>query len=321
MRLENLDRFRNYPFATGFAMPAGVVGGSKGPHSLLRFLCAGITQPVPPGGASHVVQNKEPPMKMRTVTVSLLGLLCAVSLASAQGRGGRGGGFGGRGMGMGMGVDQMSLLRVEKVRQELDLVDEQVAKIQDLRDSRRPGRGDGDRPNFQDMTREQVQEMMQQRRNEMNAELKKILLEDQWARLQQIYVQVAGSAAVTDEDVAAKLALTDDQKAQIQATRDEAGQQMFAQMRELRDLDEAARRDKMEELRKATDEKVLAHLTAEQKAQFESLKGEPLEISMEEVLAGRGGGRGFGFGGRGGGPGGGRRGDRGDRPDRPQRPE
>ena len=79
-------------------------------------------------------------------------------------------------------------------------------------------------------------------------------------------------------------------------------------------FDRDAMRERMETFRKESEEKILAHLSAEQKTAFEGLKGEKFEMPE----------RAFGFGGgRGGGPGGGRgdggRGRRGG--DRPQRPE
>jgi hypothetical protein len=264
-------------------------------------------------------------MNVRTVSKFLLVLLCGVAVASAQEREGREGRGGRRfgGGGMGFGVDQLTLLRVEKVQQELDLVDDQVSKIRDLAESRRPrGPGRGDGPNSQNGTDEQRRELFQQRRNEVNAEIKKILLEDQLARLQQIYVQVAGAGqALSDPDVVAKLNLTEDQQAQIAATRQQVQEDHRGQLQELFGSgDREAIQAKMQELRQEGDEKVLAHLTAEQKDQFAALKGEPFELSMEEIGAARGGRRGFGVGGRGG-PGGGRRGAGGERPDRPQRPE
>jgi hypothetical protein len=220
---------------------------------------------------------------------------------------------------MGFGIDHLALVQNEAVQKELDLVDDQIGKIRDLADSRRPGRrgAGGDRPNFAEMTEQQRREFMAQRRAESKAEVKKILLDDQFARLDQIYLQVAGAAALTDPDVVAKLGLSDDQQAKIATTREEAQEENRAQMRELRQSgDPAAARAKMEELRKAADEKVLAHLTDEQKQQFASMKGEAFELPPGSLFPGRGGPRGFG------GPGGpGGRGPRGDRPDRPQRPE
>jgi hypothetical protein len=277
------------------------------------------------------VQIKEHQMKSQIVTVTLLVLLCGSTVALAQGRGGRGG-FGGRGMGR--GITEMSLLEVEEVQKELDLVEDQIAKVdtlrESLRESARDARG-GDRTNFQDLTEQERDQFIEQRRKEAaenaakaKAELKNILLDDQIVRLQQIYIQVAGAQALTDADVAAKLGLSEDQLATIETTRREAQQQMFAQMQELGQAgDREAMRTKMNELRKAADEKVLVHLTAEQQTEFASMKGEAFDLPPGALF--RGGRGGFGGGergrfGAGGGPGG-DRGERGNRPNRPQRPE
>lgn len=119
----------------------------------------------------------------------------------------------------------------------------------------------------------------------------------------EIYIQVAGVAALQDDDIAAELGITEAQKtkmAEIQAAnREEIG----AQMRELFQSggDREAIQAKMQELRRAADAKVLAVLTPEQQKKFEEMKGKP--FAMPE---------GFGRGGFGpGGPGGRGRGNRG----------
>jgi Spy/CpxP family protein refolding chaperone len=265
------------------------------------------------GSASrlNVQSNKEHTMKTRITILAMLLLAGASTEALAQGRGGRGGPGGRFG-----GVTELGLLNVEAVQKELELLDDQIAQIRDLGDKLRGQRGDGDRPNFQDMTDEERQQFFEQRRKEAEetaqkakTELKTILLDDQLARLQQIFVQVAGTQALTDADVAAKLGLSDDQKTKIAAARQEAQSNMREQMRELFQSDNReAAQAKIAELRKAADEKVLALLTDQQKQDFEALKGTPFEMPEGALFGGRGG-----FGGRRGGGGGGG--------DRPQRPE
>ena len=77
-------------------------------------------------------------------------------------------------------------------------------------------------------------------------------------------------------------------------------------------VDRTAMREKMETLRKESEAKMLAHLTAEQQAEFTKLKGEPFAMPAPDF-------GGFGRGGRGGR--GGPEGRDGDRPERPERPE
>jgi hypothetical protein len=217
---------------------------------------------------------------------------------------------------LGFGVSELALLNVEAVQKELELLDDQVAKVREVDEKLRGELRRGDRPNFQDLTDEQQREFRAQRRKEAaemavkaKAELKNILLDDQLARLQEIYIQAAGTQALTDADVATKLGLTDDQKAKIESTRDEVQTSMREQMRDLfQSGDREAAQAKMAELRKAGEDKVLAVLTSEQQQQFASMKGEAFELPPGALFGGRGGP---------GGPGG-RRGGGGDRPQRPE---
>jgi hypothetical protein len=242
--------------------------------------------------------------------VALMVLVCGATVAQAQGRGGRGGGGGRFGA-----VTELGLLNVEAVQKELELLDDQIAKIGDLTESLRGQGRRGDRPDFQDLSDEQRQQFFEQRRKEAEemaskakAELKNILLDDQLVRLQQIYIQAAGSQALVDADVAAKLGLSEDQKSKIATARQEAQAGMRDQMRELFQSDNReAAQAKIAELRKSADEKVLALLTDEQKQQFESMKGSAFELPPGALFGGRGGGGRFGGGG--------------DGPQRPQRPE
>ena len=252
-------------------------------------------------------------MRFRMVTVALLIVACGSTVALAQGRGGRGG----RG-GPGGGANALALLGIDAVQKELELLDDQVAQIQEVAEKLRgQGQGPGgNRPNFQDMTDEERQQFMEERRKQAEEmatkakeELKNILLDDQMARLQQIYIQVAGTQALSDADVAAKLGLTADQKSKVDAARQAAQNEMRGQMRELfQSGDRDAAMAKMAELRKAADEKVLATLTAAQQKDFEAMKGVAFEMPEGALFGGPGGP---------GGPGGNRaRG--GNRPQRPQ---
>jgi len=260
-------------------------------------------------------------MNLRQLGCGIMVLALTSSFALGQGPGGRrgpggpGGPGGGFGRGGGMGVSRLSLLGIEAVQKEIDLVEEQLASVQELTEKlRNEGRGEGrgDRPNFQEMTdeeRQQWQAERQKRAAEQAAkakqELQTILLEDQLARLEQIYIQVAGTQALSDPDVAAALAITDEQKAKIETVRDEANGEMREKMREIfeansGDGDRDANRAKMTELRKAADEKVLAALNADQLEKLTAMKGEAFEMPADALFGGRGGPGGFGGGGRGG---------------------
>lgn len=287
-------------------------------------------------------------MKFRSFGIALVLALMICPLVMAQGpRGGegRGRGFGGPGgpggfggmMRGGFGINRMALLDVEEVQKELDLLDEQVKEIRDLagkmREEGRGGRG-GDRPNFREMSEEERQAWMQERQKEaaeraqkVDEELKNILLEPQIARLDQIYVQTAGAMALNDPKVSSQLSVTESQKDEMQKVREESMQASREQMREaFQGGDRDAAREKMEQLQKETDAKVIAVLTADQQAQWKEMHGEPFKMP-EDAL--RRGGRGRGQGGPGGeggfrrqrgegGEGGPRRGRGEGRPERPR---
>ncbi|PNY36908.1 hypothetical protein [Rhodopirellula sp. MGV] len=273
-------------------------------------------------------------MKMKQLSMALL---CAAILsmiatdASAQ-RGGRGGfpgggpgGPGGFGGGMG-GGGVLGLLRIDEVKEEIDLLPDQAAAVEKINEGRpemeRPDRNGGG------FDREAMAERFEKFRGEMEAfntkateQLEEVLDPAQMERLQQIEVQVAGIQALQIERVAKALELSDADKKKIEETTNEGRQELFANMREMfQSGDRDSIREKMQTAQKDLEDKVMGLLTSEQKKQFEELKGKPFEMP-ERGGFGRGGrgqggpGGAGGFGGRGGrgGDNGGRQ--RGGRPD------
>jgi Spy/CpxP family protein refolding chaperone len=257
-------------------------------------------------------------MKSRVLIVlSAAALLCLASVAVSQQRPGGGRGQGGFGGGFG-GPSRLQLLGVEAIQKELGLEPAQIEAITKLRDELRPMRGGGkgrpegkgkDNPQGASNrtaadyfvqaqgqrgqpTPEQIEEFRKQAAERAKVEktkLAEILLPNQLKRLNEIYIQQLGTRAFDDEDVAAALSITAEQKTSIAKIREEQG----AAMRELfaggGEGDREAARAKMTEMRKATDEKLLAVLTADQKTKFEELKGKPFELP-EGALRGPGGG-------------------------------
>lgn len=245
-----------------------------------------------------------------------------------RGRGGFGGGFGpgfgGGGLGARGGL--LGLLRIEEVRTELKIAEDQQELISALADDLNEGRPEFP-ANFRDLSEDERQAFFRQMQDwsakqdqQARATLLTILQPEQYQRLAQIHIQVQGVAALADEEVATKLNLSADQKARITAVIDENSQKMRDEMRaafgpqrgERGDLQEM--REKMEAMRKAGDEQVLAVLTVEQKTAFEAMKGEKFDLP-QRGFGGPGGFRGPGFGGGRG------AGNEGGRPGRPRRPE
>ena len=254
-------------------------------------------------------------MRFRVVIVlSAVALLCLASVAVSQQRpGGRGQG------GFGFGTSRLQLVSIEAVQKELGLEPAQIEAIQKLRDELRPmrdggkgrpgNRGKGKAPEASNrvpadwyfvqaqaqpgqrgqLTPEQIEEFRKQAAERAKVEktkLAEILLPNQMKRLNEIYIQQLGTRAIDDEDVAKELSITDEQKKSLAKIREESQ----TQMRELFTAggdDREAARTKFAELRKATDDKILAVLTADQKAKLEELKGKPFELP-EGALRGGG---------------------------------
>ncbi len=214
------------------------------------------------------------------------------------------------------GDSSLGLLRSDEVQKELELTDEQKADITKILEESR-----GDRPqiNFRDLSEEQrrekfaeMREQAQKRAAETMTKVEGVLLPPQVKRLKQIGIQARGLRALSDDDVAKTLKLTDDQQKEIAAANEKSAEQM----RELfQGGNREGAREKLTALRKQTEETILGVLTADQKKEFDNLKGEAFELPQRTF--GRGG-----QGGRQGGRDGGRpRGD-GQRPNRgTRRPE
>lgn len=273
---------------------------------------------------------------MRSAVKCMFGLalvVCVASMAQAQPGGGRGFGGGGFG-GFGGGTSRLALLRIEEVQKELGLTEDQIASIRKVSEELRPmgrgGRGGGGeggqrrgggrrgggndpdvrvdgpdrffvqaqpgRPQISDEDRARFREEAAARAKKEREELAKILKPEQVKRLNEIYIQQAGIAALQDAEVSETLKITDEQKEKMGKVREENQ----TAMRELfggggAGGDREAMRTKMADLRKQNEEKTLAVLTEDQKKQFEEMKGKKFDMPEN---AGRGG---FGRGGNRGG--------------------
>ncbi len=168
------------------------------------------------------------------------------------------------------------------------------------------GRGGGGFPQMTPEQQAEMEKMRAERDREAATKLADILLPHQVKRLNEIFVQQAGTAALLDEEVGKQLGVSPAQRAKLVEVRQQNLDSMAAAMREMFQAggggggggDRDAIRTKMEEMRKGNDAKVLAVLSADQQKKFEEMKGKP--FAMPEM--GRGGPG--GPGGRG--PGGGR---------------
>jgi Spy/CpxP family protein refolding chaperone len=234
------------------------------------------------------------------------------------GGGGFGGGFMGGGFGGGFmgGGGLLGLLRVDAVRKEIETVPDQDAQIQKLVEELRPPRPDFPE-NFREMTEEErrpyVEKMQAERAKRAKQEREKlteILLPPQMDRLLEISVQQQGLGALRDPEIAAKLNITEEQQQKMRALTEESmatmqreGEAIRERMRAAfqegggdreemrRQMEEVGRR--REEMAKQMEEKIMAVLSADQKASFAKMKGEPFEMPRPDFRGqGRRGGEG-----------------------------
>ncbi len=189
-------------------------------------------------------------------------------------QGGGGGGFrGGGGM--------ISLAMREDVRKEIGVTDEQVEKLRAKSRELMPQPGaDGQRPNVD----------MQELTKKMEAAVKSILTPAQVTRLGQLQLQREGPTAMARKEVADKVGLPEATRAKIQGLV-EANAAKAREQGASRPENQEEAQKRMAEMR-ASREKlqsdILAQLSAEQKAKWESLLGKTFTFQQ----GGGGGGAG-----------------------------
>lgn len=215
-------------------------------------------------------------------------VLCAALPGAAQERAQRGGPgrFGG-----GFQIGKVQLLQLEQVQQELKLSDEQTQQVrqisEDVRTQMREAFQGGGGPE----AREQIQKVAA----DAEEKVKDVLKEDQAKRLNEIVVQVTGPEVLArDRELAERLDVSRDQQREIREIvqeQQEKRRELFAGARGEGRERFAEIRDKMEEIRKETDERILGALSDEQKQKWEQLKGEPFELDRSQLRGGFGGGR------------------------------
>lgn len=276
--------------------------------------------------------------RARTTSLLVLVAVLAVCLAGTdvmaqRGTGGRpgggapgggfgGGGFGGGGFGGGgFGNGPLDIAARKEVQEHLELLPDQVDDLTKLAEAERAGQRDRFRDLFagaRDGTEEEraaartrVQETLAKAAAETQKKIDEILLPHQSKRLSQLVMQrrLRGgvSSAFGNEELAAQLGITADQREKLQEKAAEA--------------DEAFRA-KVAKLREEMQADLLKVLSPAQQANYQALIGDPFEFAADERgQGGFGGGRG-GQPGAGGQPGGGRPagGQNGGRPTRGQRP-
>jgi Spy/CpxP family protein refolding chaperone len=200
------------------------------------------------------------------------------------------------GMTGGPAAEAFRLLRLEEIQKELQLTDEQKAKLRDLAEksfARMREEWNATRDLSPEERRKKAEELRaksQERFDEIRKKIEEILLPFQIQRLKEIRVQMLGVRALRDAEVAKALGLTDEQKEKLQAIEKESREKMqsfFGNVQNLSPEERRAKfnqmRDKFREAVKETQEKALKVLTPAQLDALEKLKGKKVDIDLSRL--------------------------------------
>lgn len=205
-----------------------------------------------------------------TLAAAVVMLAVGPALAQAQQRQ-RGGGFGG---------GTLFLLTQKSVQEELKLSDEQVKKVTELQEKQREAF-----QGFGDLSQEERRTKMQEMAKTQNEAITKLLKPEQLKRAKQIALQqqVSRTLAFTlnNEEIAKTLNITDEQKEKIRDIQSKAREETQGLGRDEEGF------KKRQEINKATNEKVMGLLTAEQKAKLKEMQGEPFKGEIANPFGGR----------------------------------
>lgn len=210
---------------------------------------------------------------MKKTFTLIIALVAVSSIAFAQQGGGQRGQGGGQGQGQrqagqaqrqGGGSGVARLLAMPSVQAELNLTADQKTKINALIPQR--GQGGGDRASGRPNP------------GELAAKIAEILDEKQEARLAELVIQRAGNRAVLDEEVAAKLALTQEQRTQLATLRERQRAARGGGGQQGQGADREAARSAREKMEKELDAEIGKILTEKQKAELKSLGGKPFKF-------------------------------------------
>ena len=198
---------------------------------------------------------------------------------------GFGGAAGGYGGGLPERVASLTLLLAnnDRVQQVLKLSPEQVTSLKQAQDESQASLSAGD-PNVLlnlpgDEQRKAAEEFRARRdaaAQAMRKRIEAVLKPQQLAAYDEIALQAQGIEALADPEIIKKLGITEQQISELSAiARDVRGRPVAILQPNVED-----RRAKMSQLHAETKERVLAVLTPKQKASFEKLQGEKLDIEL-----------------------------------------
>lgn len=188
---------------------------------------------------------------------------------------------GGRGLRLFGAIPAVTLAQLEEVQQELELTEEQNQKVEQLNEEM----GSALREAFQGAAgdRDKMRENIAKVYDEFSTKFNAALEEPQQKRAREIYVQVNGPVALTNEEIAKELMLSDEQEEKLEQAVQASRTEVFQSFQEFRNMSEEERAKKFQELIESRDESLLAVLNDQQKKRFEGMKGEKIEVNLENL--------------------------------------
>ena len=230
----------------------------------------------------------------------MLALACSAALAQApKGAGPRGGGVFGFGGMPGSSAEMWGrLLRLEEVQKELELNDDQKAKLKEIGEKAlaRMKEAFSGMQGFRDLSADERRAKMaelgnkaRQQAEELRKEIEGVLVPHQVERIKQIALQVAvrtrGAASVIldDREVQEALGLSEEQRGKLKAIRESMAEKLQKLFRERGEGDQQARRDQFQSVRKEAEQQVLEVVTPEQKEKFEKMQGEKFDVDLSKL--------------------------------------
>ncbi len=181
-------------------------------------------------------------------TLAVFGFVLA---GQAQLGGGKG--FGGGRFGANFAKDPLALLRLEQVKKELDLSEEQVEKLPAA----------------------------------VLKAIGEVLNDKQMKRFRQIELQVRGPAAFTDQKVRTELKITDQQARDIDTVLEDSRKETAEVFKEAKGGNFKGVGEKMEGIQKETREKVMGVLTADQRKAYKQMIGEEFKLELPKFGFGK----------------------------------
>lgn len=172
---------------------------------------------------------------------------------------------------------QATLLRDDKVLEELKMTSEQKAQVKTITDKYKDdlekarAAKDGNK----------LRELRKARREELIKAIPDLLKPEQSKRLDQLVLQADGLNAFAVDAVQAALKLTGEQKTDIEAARDEANKKVEDLFKDVED--DSARAEALKKaiaVRNATMDKLINGLTDDQKKEWKALTGDMFEFSF-----------------------------------------